>query len=190
MSVDAASIREDILEYLQKWFDKVHAKKVRQGKTLNLTFQEWLDLWGKRRINSLTQWQDQGYLYAKMRRSTKDDPNDNGYVFSPISFAASRSLVQDKSNMQICTRGQAKLDCRMKKGDKHTDDSIAKISNKKKGVTRNPDSNRKTSETMKGMKRRPMTPAEKEKKREKALAYHARRRAEKEAAANGGAASL
>lgn len=179
MNVDAAFIREDILEYLQSWFHRKHREKARNGIMLNLTFQEWLDLWGKRRINSLTQWKDQGTLYVRMRRATKEDSNPNGYVFSPVSFAASQSLVQDKSNMQICTRGKAAIDCRMKKGDKHTERSIAKISNTKKGIKRNPDSNRKTSETMTGMTRRPMTPAEKEKKREKALAYHAGRKAEK-----------
>ena len=119
---------------------------------------------------------------ARMRRSTPDDPNDNGYVFSPISFAASQSDVQDKTNMQICTRGKAKLDCRMKKGDKHTPQSIARISKSKSGKKNSDDHNRKIAATMTGMKRRPMTDAEKADKREKALAYHARKRAEREVA--------
>lgn len=184
-AVDQSKVREDILAYLQSWFEKVHAKKANKGVTLNLSFQEWLDLWGKRRISSLTKWKDEGSLMARMRRSTPDDLNDNGYVFSPISFAASQSDVQDKANMQICTRGKAKLDCRMKKGDKHTPQSIARISKSKSGKKNSDDHNRKIAATMTGMKRRPMTDAEKADKREKALAYHARKRAEKEAAIGG-----
>ena len=57
-AVDQSTVREDILSYLQSWFEKVHAKKAKKGITLNLSFQEWLELWGKRRISSLTKWKD------------------------------------------------------------------------------------------------------------------------------------
>ncbi len=150
-------VRPDIREYLQGWFDKAKARQEAKGAKFLLSFGEFLNLWGRRRIRSLEQWMDDGSLYARQRRGTKDDQNLNGYVLSPISFAASQEKVCTAQNMQICTRGKALHDCRMKKGDKHTEESKARISKSTRGKPKSAEHRQKIAESCRGQKRGPMS---------------------------------
>lgn len=157
-------IRADIREYLQGWFDKAKTRQEGKGKTFNLSFGEFIELWGNRRIRSLMQWMDDGSLYARQRRHTAENPNLHGYVFAPVSFAASREQTVTASNYQVCTRGKALNDCRMGKGDRHTDASRAAISRKTRGVKKSPEHRQRIAASMTGMKRGPMSDAEKAKR--------------------------
>lgn len=157
-------IRVDIRDYLEGWYIKAKARQESKGKTFNVSFGDFIELWGKRRIRSLTQWMDDGSLHASQRKHTKDDPNLKGYVFAPISFAASREMDVTKSNYQICTRGKSLNDCRMQRGDTHSAASRAAISRKTSGVSKTPEHRAKISGTMTGMKRGPMSEAEKVKR--------------------------
>jgi len=162
--IHADDLRADILQYLEGWFEKAKVRQEGKGKTFNLSFGEFLDLWGKRRIRSLTEWMDDGSLYARQRKHTADNPNLSGYVFAPISFAASRETVVTKSNYQICTRGKSLNDCRMGKGDSHSAASREAISRKTRGVGKSPEHRAKIARSMTGMKRGPMSEAEKAKR--------------------------
>jgi len=179
--ITAEDVRPDICQFLQGWFNKAKARQEAKGKTFNLTFGEFLTLWGKRRLTKLAEWKDKGTLYVNCRRPTPSDPNSYGYVLAPISFAASRETVYDATTLQICTRAKALEDCKMKKGDKHSEESKARISASTKGVEKKPEHRAKISKSMKGKNTGPMDNAGKTARSIAAKAYWDRVRAEKAA---------
>ena len=176
--ITAADVRSDVCDYLQGWFDKAKARQEAKGNKFNLTFGDFLNLWGMRRIKSLTEWMDDGSLFVRQRRHTKDNPNLTGYVLSYKSFAASQCGYMDETNAQICTRAKSFEDCKMKKGDKHSEASKAAISVKTAGVPKSEEHRAKIAKSMKGMKRGPMSQAEKDKRAASVRATLARKKAE------------
>lgn len=162
--ITADDLRPDIRAYLEGWFEKASARQIGKGKRFLLSFGEFLTLWGKRRIRSLEQWMDDGSLYVRQRKHTPEAPNLNGYVLSYVSFAASQSGSMTPENAQICTRGKSLMDCRMGKGDKHSEKSKARISASKAGVALSEKHRGNISASMTGMKRGPMSQADKDKR--------------------------
>lgn len=180
--ITPSDVRPDVLAYLEGWYDKAKKRQEGYGKTFLLSFGEFLNLWGRRRLRTLEEWADKEILYYRNRKSTKDDPNLNGYVLSPISFAATQEDIRTAQNMQICTRGKSLFDCRMKKGDKHSDKSKARISDSTKGKPKSDEHRAKIAASCKGVSKGPMDEAGKLARSEAAKAHWARKRAEKAAA--------
>ncbi|NWK97940.1 hypothetical protein DM806_20210 [Sphingobium lactosutens] len=180
--ITPADVRPDVLAYLEGWYDKAKKRQEQNEKEFLLSFGEFLNLWGRRRLRTLAQWMDDGSLYARNRKSTKTDPNLNGYVLSPISFAATQQPVRTAQNMQICTRGKALQDCKMKKGDKHSEKSKARISNSTKGKPKSAKHRAKIAASCTGVSKGPMDDAGKLARSDAAKAYWARRKAEEAAA--------
>ena len=170
-------LRTDINDYLKGWYEKSKKFQEGKGKTFQLSYVDYLNLWGKRRIRSLTQWMDDGSLFIRQRRHTVQNPNPNGYVLAPVSFAASQEVVLTAENMAISTRATALQNCKMKKGDKHREDSKARISAKTKGVKKSDTHRAKISQSMKGKNTGRMDDAGKESRSAAMKAYWAKKKA-------------
>lgn len=170
-------LRADINNYLRGWFEKAKKRQEEKGKLFHLTYGDFLNLWGKRRIRDLTKWMDDGSLFVRQRKGTKDNPNLNGYVLSPKSFAAAGERVMTADNMEICTRGTALHNCKMKKGDTHREESRARISAKTKGVPKSDAHKLNISQSMIGKNTGPMDEDGKASRSAGMRAYWERRRA-------------
>lgn len=176
--ITEGDLRADINDYLKGWFEKARKRQEGKGKLFQLTYGDFLNLWGKRRIRNLTKWKDDGSLYFRQRKGTKDDPNLSGYVLSPRSFAAAGEHVVNAENMEICTRGTSLHNCKMKKGDTHSDASRARISDKTRGVPKTDAHKAKIGQSMKGKNTRPMDEQGKASRSAGMKAFWAAKRAE------------
>lgn len=179
--ITPTDLRSDIHDYLQGWFEKSKARQTAKGVKFELSFGDFLNLWGQRRIASLEKWMDDGSLFVRQRKSTKEDQNLNGYVLTFISFAESKTNVMTPQNAQICTRGKSLHDCSMKKGDTHTPESIAKISASTVGVPKTEEHKAAISASMKGKTKGPMSDEEKAKRSVSVKATLAKKKADADA---------
>lgn len=175
--ITPSDVRPDINTYLTGWYEKAKARQEAKGKRFLISYGDFLNLWGMRRLRKLAEWMDDGSLYVRQRKHTKDNPNPNGYVLTPIDFAASQANELTPENMTITTRGQSLQNCKMKKGDKHSAKSRGKISQSTTGVPKSDSHRQNISESMKGKNTGPMSEEGKAARSAAMKAYWERRRA-------------
>ena len=169
----------ELTAYMQSWFDKVAQKQTKRGITFALTFDEFLELWGTRRLATMQKHMEDGSIYARMSGN-----NPFAFVVTWKSYAAKQAGVMNSETAQVCTRSKSKADNGMRKGDKHSQAVKDRISASKQGKTHSESHRLALSQALIGKKRGPMTEEHKAKLSAAMKAARARRRA----AEQGGAA--
>lgn len=159
-------------KYLRGWLAKSEARQTQNGVTFNITFGDFEQLWGRARIKKLEGFMADASIHARM-----NSDNPYAYVLTWKSYAASKGGVMDLQTAQITTRMKSRIDCQMRKGDRHTATTRALISQKTRGVPKSADHRQSISESMKGKnKGRVQSPELRERRRQTALANAAKRR--------------
>lgn len=165
-------ISEKLNGYLESWFATSRAYQLGKGRRFELTYPEFLELWGAKRLRTMQKHMDNGSVYARMNAG-----NMFGFVLSWKSYAAKQTGILCFETAQVCMRQKSRRDCAMKKGDKHTPAARKKISSAKTGKPHSAEHKKAISESLTGIKRGPMSQAEKDKRSASAKATHAAKRA-------------
>lgn len=152
-------ISEKLDTYLLSWFATSRAYQLGKGRRFELTYAEFLELWGAKRLRTMQKHMDNGSVYARMNAS-----NMFGFVLTWKSYAAKQTGILCRETAQVCMRQKSRRDNTMKKGDRHTPEAIEKISAAKRGKTHSAEHKKAISESMKGIKRGPMSQEEKDKR--------------------------
>lgn len=182
----------DLTPHLKRMFESSKRRQEGQGVRFDLTFDDYLSLItpGRRRImqRELNRGNLRGFMESNL-----------GYVLTPKGRSEKAGMVCNKETFEFTNRRKSKENQHLKKGDRHRDDSKAKIAVSRTGKTHTEETKEKIREANKGQVRSDETRANiakaklgttdseetKNRKSEAAKARHARRRAEKEAQANG-----
>jgi len=114
-------MRDDIRDYLQRCYDSAKAYQTSKGRGFALTFSDYIQLWGTRRITKLTSLKDDGRLHVRMGDKAF------GWVLTWRSRKAFLTGCMDRDTAQITTRQASKQACTLSKGEKHTPEAIEKI---------------------------------------------------------------
>lgn len=152
-------ISQKLDDYLRSWFATSMAYQISKGRRFELTYAEFLELWGARRLRTMQKHMDNGSVYNRMNAS-----NGYGYVVTWKSYAAKQSGVMNAETAQVCTRDKSRRDNAMKKGDTHTPAARKAISDSKLGKSHSADHRAAISASLKGIKRGPMSQADKDRR--------------------------
>ncbi|WVT73985.1 NUMOD3 domain-containing DNA-binding protein [Sinorhizobium chiapasense] len=178
-----------LMTILKLMFDSSKRLQEAKGTTWNLSFDEYLSLITERRMRRMEDELKAGTLRDFMN-------SNNGYVLTTKTRAHYLAKVYDVDSVEFVNRNRSLRNHRFHKGDTHSDYSKKMMSEKRTGKTHDDATKEKISKGNKGQIRTKATKkaiAEartgtkhseetKAKQREKMKAYHAARRAAKEAA--------
>ena len=145
--------------FLQGWLETSRAYQASKGRVCALTYAEFLELWGAKRLRVMDKYMADGSIYNRMNAG-----NGYGFTLTWKSYAAKQTGVLNMETAQVCMRDKSRRDNAMKKGDEHTQEAKDRISAAKRGKTHSAAHRQAISESMKGMKRGPMSQAEKDKR--------------------------
>lgn len=173
-----SDLTAELTAYLNSWYETAKAKQTKRGVAFHLSFDEFLELWGTRRLRTMQKHMDDGTIYKRM-----NGENPFAFVFTWKNYRAKQQGVMCRETAQVCTRQKSRMDCSMKKGDEHTPSAKAKIAAKKLGIPRDDDTKAKISKSMKGKNRKPMSEEQKLVRKLAAQASWAERKAAKGGAA-------
>lgn len=138
--------------YMQGWYAKVAQKQTKRGIAFELTYDDFLALWGARRLATMQKHMDDGSIYARMSGG-----NPFAFVVTWKSYAAKQSGVMNIETAQVCTRSKSKADNGMRKGDKHSQEVKDRISASKQGKTHSESHRQALSKALTGVKKGPMS---------------------------------
>ena len=181
MSIPFDEIRADVLEVLRKQFQStINHQKTKNNITVTMTFEEFVSLWSKSHIEQIGRKLDKGG--TALKRYLSDQIN------GPVcSWRKKSDLViggvMHVGNAMIRKAEDSKRLFQFSHGDRHTEETKKVIGDKLRGTQQTDAHVEKRAAKQRGVKRRAWTEEEKELRRQKQLEYHARIRAEKEAAA-------
>lgn len=130
-------MRQEIKEWLDvqmatmEWLE-VHYRgreKYQTGRGIQfaLTFSEYVDLWGIKKLKQVTKLIDSGKIGSRMRHPEK------GWVLSWISREAREMGEMNSATARILQRNSSKHRFYLKAGDTHTDDAKRRIGDAKRG---------------------------------------------------------
>lgn len=145
-------ISEQLDTYLRGWFAKSRDYQLKEGRLFELTYEDFIELWGTRRLLTMEQHLSNGSVYNRMNAA-----NLFGYVLTWKSYSAAQTGVMTKENAQVCIRSKSIADNKMKKGDKHKPSARAKISAAKQGKTHSASHKQNISASLTGVKKGPMS---------------------------------
>lgn len=117
------SISTDLLEYLAKWYKTSTGKKVEEGVTVALSFNQFIALFEKRQLASLQKAIDGNYLFRQQHQE-----NPYAYVFTWRSYRACSSNILNAETACVCSRLTSKQICLPQAGDKLRPNHCANIS--------------------------------------------------------------
>lgn len=151
--------------YLSGWYEKSRERQLGKGTDFRLSLAEFFSLWSDSQIQKLETLLADGEAYGRMRKK-----NPYAWVLGWADREASKRKVMTVETAMIQTRARSQEVCGMQKGDKHSQESRARISMALKGVPKSAEHNAKNSAAMMGKnKGRVMSPEEREKRRQSAL---------------------
>lgn len=117
------NISPALMNYLKSWHQTSTAKQTKNGATVNLPFQDFLDLFDPKQITTL-----QNAMDAQRIRYFMNEKNDFAFVLTWVSYAARSSNVFDKTTATICSRLKSRQLATPQKGDTLRDDHKDAIS--------------------------------------------------------------
>lgn len=145
-------MNHELNTYMRGWYDKVAQKQSKRGILFALTYEDFLELWGQRRLATMQKHLDDGTIYARMSGN-----NPFAFVVTWKSYAAKQSGVMNLETAQVCTRSKSKSDNGMRRGDKHSQEVKDRISASKLGKTHSEDHRKALSAALTGVKKGPMS---------------------------------
>jgi len=184
--------RRDLTPHLKRMFESSKKRQEEAGVRFELTFDEYLELITPARRRTMQQKLDSGKLKEFMESS-------RGYVLTPKGREEHAAKVCNKDTFEFANREKSRRNQHLKKGDRHRDESKQLIAISRMGTTHTEETKKKIRDGNKGQKRSDETrkaiaeartgtkdsKETKNRKREAALARHAKKRAEREAENNG-----
>ncbi|WP_342166992.1 hypothetical protein [Methylobacterium sp. SD21] len=115
----------------QQWLEKHYrgrmAYQVSRGKIFALSFADYVNLWGLRKLREVAKLIETGKLTRRMRHP------DKGWVLSWISKEAREAGEMNATTARILQRNSSKLRFYLQAGDTHTDVAKRKIGDAKRG---------------------------------------------------------
>lgn len=115
----------------QEWLEKNYrgrmAYQVGRGKIFALSFSDYVDLWGLRKLKQVAKLIETGRLAKRMRHP------DRGWVLSWISKEAREAGEMNITTARILQRNSSKHRFYLQAGDTHTDAAKRKIGDAKRG---------------------------------------------------------
>ncbi len=123
MARDPAAIQE----WLEKHYRGRMAYQIGRGKIFALSFSDYVDLWGLRKLKQVAKLIEEGKLTKRMRHP------DRGWVLSWTSKEARETGVMNITTARILQRNSSKHRFYLKAGDTHTDTAKRKIGDAKRG---------------------------------------------------------
>ncbi|UPA25349.1 NUMOD3 domain-containing DNA-binding protein [Shinella oryzae] len=175
-------------ENLERMFEASKQHQTANGVSWNLTFNEYLELITQRRMQRMEAELKAGKLKEFMKGA-------KGYVLTTKNRTAYKAKIYDPTTVEFVNRNKSLRNHRMNKGDTHSEKSKEIMSIKRTGTTQTEETKQKISEGNKGKvltkatkkaiadARTGTTHSEETKAKQRAAmqAYHAARRAAKEA---------
>jgi len=175
------NISPNLLAYLKSWHQTSTGNKTAAGHTVDLPFQDFLDLFEPKQLKTL-----QDAIDANRIRYLQDKGNKYAFVLTWKSYAARSTGQFNKDTATICSRLKSKAINLPKAGDTLREDHKAAISAKLTGMAKSDEHRANMSEAAKGSKKAAWTPERKEARRqqiaEKKAAAAATRKAAEDAA--------
>ncbi|WP_342106140.1 hypothetical protein [Methylobacterium sp. SI9] len=117
----------------QQWLERKYrghmAYQVGRGKVFALSFSDYVDLWGLRKLREVARLIETGKLTKRMRHP------DRGWVLSWISKEAREAGEMNITTARILQRNSSKHRFYLQAGDTHTDAAKRKIGDAKRGKT-------------------------------------------------------
>ncbi|WCS25643.1 hypothetical protein LOK46_02010 [Methylobacterium sp. NMS14P] len=114
-------------EWLEKHYRGRMAYQTGRGKIFALSFSDYVDLWGLRKLKQVAKLIEDGKLTKRMRHP------DRGWVLSWTSKEAREAGEMNITTARILQRNSSKHRFYLKAGDTHTDAAKRKIGDAKRG---------------------------------------------------------
>lgn len=145
-----------LLSYLKSWHETSCARQRAKGVTVDLSFQDFADLFTQRQMATLQKSMD-----AQRIRYLMDEANPYAFVLTWKSYAARSSNIFDKTTATVCSRIKSKQINSPQKGDTLRAEHKAKISKKLTGKPKSDDHRAAMSESATGSKKAGWSPERK-----------------------------
>jgi hypothetical protein len=149
-------MKPNIQAFLEDKFEASRIYQTGRGIQFSLTFDQYIALWGKRRLATLARWADEGTLLSRMKNP------DYGYTLNWTSRAARDAGVMDASTARIVHRAAGRAEFSWQRGDKHSAEAKARIASTLTGYRQETDHVAKRAAAQRGVKRGPMSQAHKD----------------------------
>jgi hypothetical protein len=114
-------------DWLEKHYRGRQAYQTNRGKIFALSFSDYVDLWGLRRLKEVDKLIETGKLTRRMRHP------DRGWVLSWTSKEAREAGEMNCTTARILQRNSSKHRFYLKAGDTHTEAAKLKIGDAKRG---------------------------------------------------------
>lgn len=143
--------------YLEGWLAKAarYQTEVKQ-RAFELTLDDFLALWGDKRLAKLDAWINTGMWGNRMHRT-----NPYAFVLTWRDREAMQTGVMNIHTAQVSTRAKSQTTLGMIKGEKHTDTAKAKMRTAKLGTKQSKEHVEIRAAKMRGVKRGPMSEEQK-----------------------------
>lgn len=115
------------LAWLEAHYQGREKYQTGRGIQFALTFSEYVNLWGIKKLKQVTKLIESGRIGNRMRHPEK------GWVLSWISREAREAGEMNSATARILQRNSSKHRFYLKTGDKHTDDAKRRIGDAKRG---------------------------------------------------------
>lgn len=172
---DTKNVSPKLLAYLQSWHQTSTSKKAKQGIQVNLTFEQFFELFEPRQLNSL-----QAAIDANRIRYFMAKDNDFAFVLTWRSYAACSTGIFDPSTACITSRLKSRQINTPKSGDKLRAAHKQAISQALTGLEKSDDHKKALSEATKGKKKTPWTQERKDARAAQRQAQEAAKRKQAE----------
>lgn len=155
------NISPNLLAYLKSWHQTSTGKKAAAGHSVDLPFQDFLDLFEPRQLKTL-----QDAIDANRIRYLQSVDNKFALVLTWKSYAARSSGHFNKDTATICSRLKSATINLPQAGDTLREDHKAAIAAKLTGVGKSDEHRANMSASAKGSKKAAWTPERKEARRQ------------------------
>ncbi len=142
---------DDFKDFLFMRYCRAAAYQDGQGNSFQISFEQYIALHTKSQLSKLAAHFKEGTIEGFIRSKQW------GYVLGWVSRAAKLEKVCTPDTMKIMTRTASIASCRLRKGDSHTPESRARISQKKKGKKQTRAHVEKRAAAQRGVKRGPLS---------------------------------
>lgn len=158
------NINERTDAYLLAWYTTSVAKKSGKGAQIELTYEQFRQMLGRKRYNQIRDAIHRCYINTFM-----DENNPAAYVLTWRSYAACSTKIYNVQTATICTRAESKILNRARKGDVLRPEHVAKLSKALTGRTLTDEHRQNISDGKKGKPGRKWTPEQLAKRAETRL---------------------
>ncbi|WP_088184041.1 hypothetical protein [Sphingobium sp. Z007] len=162
------NISPKLLAYLKSWHSTSTGKQAAAGHTVNLPFQDFLDLFEPRQLKTL-----QDAIDANRIRYLQNEDNKFAFVLTWKSYAARSTGQFNKDTATICSRQKSATINLPQSGDTLRDDHKAAISAKLSGVAKSDEHRANMSAAAKGSSKVAWTSERKEARKQQIAAKKA-----------------